>query len=314
MVAHSKEFEYDVALSFAGEDRATVEKFARLLKVKNIKYFYNEAQSDDLWGKDLIAHLADVYENQARYCVMFISKNYPLKKWTNFEQKHIQARAFRDTNEYMLPIRLDDTNVPGIAETMGYRDVRQHSLESIADALERKLANAKGQDLTASVPRGIQSTMQELTSSPFGPIPMPKLKKTFTQLEKDRFGRASFNLIKDYFRHGLKELEKNDPDVQTDFEDVTNLHFVSKIYVRGDMKAQCNIWLGDHFGPNSICYNEGIRGVGTNSINESMAVEDNGEELGLHVGFFGMQEKRMTTQQQAAEHLWKRFTSHLEHL
>jgi hypothetical protein len=130
------QFEYDVALSFAGEDRAIVDKFARLLQEKNIKYFYDESQATELWGKDLISHLSDVYENRAHYCVMFISKHYPLKRWTNFERSHIQARAFRDANEYILPVRLDDTQVPGLAETVGYRDARQQPLENIAEALE----------------------------------------------------------------------------------------------------------------------------------------------------------------------------------
>lgn len=52
-------FAYDVALSFAGEDRAHAEKLAQLLKAKGIKVFYDEAEAADLWGKDLIAHLAD---------------------------------------------------------------------------------------------------------------------------------------------------------------------------------------------------------------------------------------------------------------
>src|SRR5688572_15273928 len=128
----NEKFEYDVALSFAGEDRAFAEEFAKLLTAKKIRVFYDEHEADDLWGKDLIAHLADLYQNKARFCVMFISKHYPLKRWTRFEQEHIQARAFRDTNEYILPIRIDDTKVPGIAETRGYRDIREHSLVSIA--------------------------------------------------------------------------------------------------------------------------------------------------------------------------------------
>jgi hypothetical protein len=309
----NEEFEYDVALSFAGEDRATVEKFAKLLDTKSIKYFYDEAEADDLWGRDLIAHLADIYENQARYCIMFISQHYPLKRWTSFERKSIQARAFRDTEEYILPIRLDDTRVPGIAETLGYRDIRQHSLESIANSLEQKLVKAKGQSSTPSKIQDIKSSEQQTEHAPFGPIPIPKRKKTFTQLEKDRFTRTSFNYIKDYFKQGLKELEKEDPDVQTDIEDITSQQFVSKIYVRGDLKAQCSIWLGGSFGPNSINYNEGVNRLGTNAINESITVEDNGEELGLKVGFFGTYRENMATQQQAAEHLWERFTKSLSY-
>jgi len=139
------EFEYDVALSFAGEDRAVAEEFADLLKSRDIKVFYDEYEAAELWGKDLIAHLVNIYSRKARYCVMFISQYYPLKKWTKVERMDAQERAFRDADEYILPLRLDDTEVPGIAETTGYRDLRQHPIEDIANLLEQKLKKTKGQ-------------------------------------------------------------------------------------------------------------------------------------------------------------------------
>lgn len=304
-------FEYDVALSFAGEDRSIVDKFVQLLHAKNITVFYDNDNLADLWGKNLIDHLAEIYGKKARFCLMFISQHYPLKKWTNLERTHAQARAFRDPKEYILPIRLDDTDVPGIAETIGYIDLRKHSPESAVSILEQKIAKSKGQPITPQAADRI--TDIRTNQSPFGSIPMPKPKKAFTQLEKDRFARGAFTFIKEYFNHALKQLETMDSDIQTDMVDVTNFHFASKIYVRGDMKAQCNIWLGDSFGPNSICYNEGVQRLATNSINESMAVEDNGDELCLRTGIFAMSGERKANQQQAAEHLWTRFITPLSY-
>jgi len=303
------QFEYDVALSFAGEDRSIVDKFVQLLRTKNITVFYDNDNLADLWGKNLIDHLAEIYGKKARFCLMFISQHYPLKKWTNLERTHAQARAFRDPKEYILPIRLDDTEVPGIPETIGYIDLRKHSPESAVNILEQKIAKSKGRPITPQTADRV--TDFRTNQTPFGSIPMPKSKKTFTQLEKDRFARESFNYIKEYFKHALRQLETVDQDVQTDIVDVTNFHFAGKIYVRGDAKAQCNIWLGDSFGPNSICYNEGSQRLATNSINESLAVENNGDELCLSTGIFGMSGESKATQQQAAEHLWSRFISPL---
>src|SRR5215208_7745603 len=139
------EFEYDVALSFAEQDRDVVDKFANLLTSKRIKVFYDKYETAELWGKDLIDHLVNIYSRKARYCVMFISQYYPLKKWTKVERMAAQERAFRDANEYILPLRLDDTQVPGITETTGYRDLRQHPLEEVVNLLEQKLMKSKGQ-------------------------------------------------------------------------------------------------------------------------------------------------------------------------
>ena len=74
---------------------------------------------------------------------MLISQYYPLKKWTEVERTSAQERSFRDANEYILPIQLDDTEVPGITEAAGYRDLRQHSVQSIGNLLEQKLMETK---------------------------------------------------------------------------------------------------------------------------------------------------------------------------
>ena len=143
MTSHD-EFEYDVALSFAGEDRATADKFADLLTSREIKVYYDPYEPDAIWGKDVVDHLVNLYARKARYCVLFLSQHYPLRKWTEVERTSAQERAFRDANEYILPILLDDVEVAGITETTGYRDLRQHSMESIAGVLEQKLIETKG--------------------------------------------------------------------------------------------------------------------------------------------------------------------------
>ena len=154
---HNDQFEYDVAISFAGEDRAVAEEFGNLLINRNIEVFYDEYQVGGLWGKDLVDHLVNIYARKARYCVMLISKYYPLKKWTEVERRAAQDRAFRDSNEYILPVQLDDTQVPGITETKGYRDLRQHSMESLVILLEQNLRQTKGQAGTPSQSHDLRS-------------------------------------------------------------------------------------------------------------------------------------------------------------
>ena len=56
---------YDIALSFAGEDRQIAASLARILRGHNISVFYDKYEQADLWGRDLYEHLADVYSNQA---------------------------------------------------------------------------------------------------------------------------------------------------------------------------------------------------------------------------------------------------------
>ncbi|HYR76302.1 MAG TPA: TIR domain-containing protein [Pyrinomonadaceae bacterium] len=113
-------YDYDVTVSFAGEDRTYVEQVAAALYALGIRVFYDRYEQVDLWGKDLYTHLDDVYRKRARYCVVFISQHYADKLWTNHERKSAQARAFEEKSEYILPVRFDATEVPGMLPTTGY--------------------------------------------------------------------------------------------------------------------------------------------------------------------------------------------------
>lgn len=133
------EFEYDVALSFAGPDRKYVEDVAKNLAKKGIEVFYDKFERTTLWGKDLYVHLDEVYRKKARYCVMFISKHYAKRLWTTHERESAQARAFEEHKEYILPVRFDDSEIPGIRPTVGYVDAQKVSPKELADMINKKL-------------------------------------------------------------------------------------------------------------------------------------------------------------------------------
>lgn len=139
----SGEFEYDLAVSFAGENRPTAEKFAEILKAHGLNVFYDAWEQADLWGRDLYDHLDEVYAKKARYCVMFLSEAYARKAWTNHERKSAQTRAFQENEEYILPLRLDDTAIPGIRATLGYLDLRKTAVEEAARLAIQKVEAAK---------------------------------------------------------------------------------------------------------------------------------------------------------------------------
>lgn len=115
-----KEFEYDVALSFAGEDRGFVKECAEILRSLNVNVFYDNYEKEVLLGKDLYSYLADIYQNRAHFAVVFISKSYKKKRWTKHELEYITARKFKQDEEYLLPIKLDDTELNEIPTTTGY--------------------------------------------------------------------------------------------------------------------------------------------------------------------------------------------------
>lgn len=138
----AKSFDFDVCLSFAGEDRAKVKQVYKALSAAGVKVFYdnNDEISAALWGRELFTYLDDVYQNKARYCLMFLSKDYVRKAWTNHERESAQARAFHD-REYILPVRLDDTPVPGIRPTLGFKRWSE-GVPNLTKAILKKLGKA----------------------------------------------------------------------------------------------------------------------------------------------------------------------------
>jgi hypothetical protein len=138
------EFDYDVALSFAGEDRKYAEELANALRDNSVKVFYDAFEKAALWGEDLFVYLSDLYRLRAKYCIMFLSANYAENLWTNHERKAAQSRAFKENERYILPIRLDETEIPGIFETIGYVNWHEEGAERIASYVLQKLNSMSG--------------------------------------------------------------------------------------------------------------------------------------------------------------------------
>jgi hypothetical protein len=131
--------EYDVALSFAGEDRAYVEAVARTLVSIGVSVFYDRFEQVNLWGKDLADHLGQVYGHDARFTVIFASRHYAAKAWPNHEKSHALARHLRGDTGRILPVRFDDTEIPGIAGTIGYLDLRAINPDQLAELIRQKV-------------------------------------------------------------------------------------------------------------------------------------------------------------------------------
>ncbi|MEU7715907.1 TIR domain-containing protein [Micromonospora chalcea] len=137
-------YEFDVALSFAGEDRSYVQEVANALDEQGIRVFYDQFEQARLWGEDLAVHLDKVYRSNSRYVILFASTNYVAKVWTSHERRSAQARAIEERGSaYILPVLLDDTEVPGLPPTVGYLDGRMFGPPQVAEMVAQKLGESR---------------------------------------------------------------------------------------------------------------------------------------------------------------------------
>lgn len=139
-------YTYDVSFSFAEEDNAFVQEVANHLKRRNPNYYYYKEDLVKNWGKDLEKYLAPIYRRQSRLCVVFVSAAYRDKVWTKFEFENANEKAKRNFLEYILPFKLDDTELPKIPSTTKYLTSKEIAAKELADAICRKIDEHKQRD------------------------------------------------------------------------------------------------------------------------------------------------------------------------
>jgi len=136
--------EYDVALSYASEDRSYVRVVAERLRAEGVRLFYDEFETAKLWGVELPEIFLEIFQRKTRFTVAFISAHYVSKPWPMHEGRSALARAIVEQVPFFLPVRLDDSELPGLRPTVGYVDARSTSPEQLVAMILEKLRIMQG--------------------------------------------------------------------------------------------------------------------------------------------------------------------------
>lgn len=143
--SNSSKFEHDVAISYAGEDRAIAEQIAEALIKRGLSVFYDQFYKSDLWGKKLSKWFKSKYGKASRFVLVLISYHYSVRDWTDFEFSTAKAEEHKRKSEFILPVRLDDTRIPGLPSDKAYLDFAKDGINGIADCLVDKVRKATGE-------------------------------------------------------------------------------------------------------------------------------------------------------------------------
>ena len=87
--------------------------------------------------------LNEIYNKKTLFVVIFASKEYANKVWTNHERESAQARAIEESREYILPVKFDDTNIPGLLNTTGFISASDKKPEEISNLIIKKILSYK---------------------------------------------------------------------------------------------------------------------------------------------------------------------------
>lgn len=145
-LAIQKTPDYDVAISFAGEQRETAELIARKLKGEfNLKVFYDDYEKLQLWGNDLFSKLYQVYSRDSTLCLVLFSKEYLEKIWTRHELRAVYSRILNKPKSSLLPIRLDEVDIPIELETLSYLNYRTEDINGICQLINQRIWDERWQ-------------------------------------------------------------------------------------------------------------------------------------------------------------------------
>lgn len=140
-----------------------------------------------------------------------------------------------------------------------------------------------------------------------------RLRKEFTDLDREKFLRESFEFIANFFDNSLSELKERNRGVQTEFRRIDALLFSTVIYRNGKAVSRCKILLGGMFSNGiSFSYNDN---ADDGSINESLSVNCDDQTLYLRplgTGAYGRVEKHLS-QEGASEYFWSLLVEPLQH-
>ena len=92
-----------------------------------------------LWGKNGIEAFQAIFERQSAYVVMFVSAAYVRKPWTRLERQATLSRMIQESRDFVLPVRFDDTTVPGLPASTIYEDATRCTPAQLAVKIAEKL-------------------------------------------------------------------------------------------------------------------------------------------------------------------------------
>ena len=108
-----RDFEFDFAISFAGENRLIARLIADQLTTLDCSVFYDEHFEVNYLGTAWHKHFIDIFSNKSRFVVCLLDKHHLEKIWPAFERECFIPRI---PDGSVIPIWLDKTTFPGIPQ------------------------------------------------------------------------------------------------------------------------------------------------------------------------------------------------------
>jgi hypothetical protein len=125
-----RDFEFDIALSFAGENRDLARIIASQLETLDCAVFFDELFEANFLGKTWSAKFKQIFQEQSRFVVCLLDHNHNTKIWPTFERECFAPRV---PDEAVIPVYLDDTVFVGIPKDLVGIKFRRDTRKTLED-------------------------------------------------------------------------------------------------------------------------------------------------------------------------------------
>lgn len=110
-----KDFEFDIAISFAGENRALAKFIVEQLAILDISSFYDKNYEDNYLGGPWSKLFKEIFTEKSRLVVALLDTHHQDKVWPTFERDCFDIRVPKSE---VIPIILDNTTFAGFPKDL----------------------------------------------------------------------------------------------------------------------------------------------------------------------------------------------------
>ncbi|MCW3102784.1 MAG: hypothetical protein JWO09_1224 [Bacteroidetes bacterium] len=131
-----RNYEFEIAISFAGENRELARKFTEKLEIFDVSVFFDELYESNLLGKALTKQFTRIFNEGSKFVLCLLDHHHHEKIWPTFERETFRVRV---QEEAIIPTYLDNTKFLGIPEDLYGFDMKNGYSEDDIDNAVIKL-------------------------------------------------------------------------------------------------------------------------------------------------------------------------------
>ncbi len=317
----------DFFISYTAPDADWAEWIARVLEDSGFAVKFQKW--DFVPGSNFVLEMQRAAEEAARTLAVlspdYLKSGFGAAEWATAFAK--DPRGFR---RGLIPVRVRECANEGLLRTLVYVDLvgteedeaREKLLQAArgerAKPPERPAFPGAGRKSRAEGSPAFPGAGTSNVHAPDPTSPVLKVRRKPSDLDRRRFIEHAFGAIAGYFERALEELAAHDAGIACDFKPLAPTKFSAEVFVDGESRCHCEIWIGTRVDSNGIAYSEVDLGLSNDgAFNELLTIGRDDLALKSLMGLASGREAEGLDPQQltpdgAARYLWRRFASRLE--